>query len=376
MASGLLPKGVDFPVRQDRRSSRGRTWRATPARPGRGDLAYRRVRHRLRHLGVIALVGLLTLAASAFGEERSAPRGLYALSTNIQPISDTLYASLVQGVSLRGGWRDFEPREDRFVWHFDRELEKAKRASKTVMLRVAADYRTPDWVWEAGAQRFQLHEKSAMTRTQGQAVTIPVPGDAVFQAKWKRFIAALGERYSGDPAVVLVHMTLASRYGAEMNLATAQPDKERWRQLGYSKTRLVEAWHTIIDAYAEAFPRTYLAIDVAMPLFDDGAVEDVLAYGTRRLGKRFAVQHNALHATTRETKTPHRWVVGVKGRATIGFQLLEAASAPTRRFGGTMAEAVKIALAAGASYLEIYPADLSDPESLSALEEAARRLGD
>ena len=312
---------------------------------------------------------------SAFGEERSAPRGLFALSTNIQPISDTLYASPVQGLSLRGGWRDFEPSEGHFVWHFDRELEKAKRASKTVMLRVAADYRTPDWVWEAGAQRFRLNEKSPMTRTQGQAVTFPVPWDPVFLAKWKRFIAALGERYSGDPAVVLVHMTTASRYGSEMNLALAQPDKERWRELGYSKARFVDAWHTIIDAYAGAFPQTYLAINVAMPLFDDGAVEDVLAYGIGRLGKRFTVQHNALHATTRTTKTPHRWVAGVKGRATIGFQFLEAASAQ-RRFGGTMAEAVKIALASGASYLEIYPADLSDPESASALEEAAKRLAD
>ena len=40
-----------------------------------------------------------------------------------------------------------------------------------------------------------------------------------------------------------------------------------------------------------------------------------------------------------------------------------------------MADAVRIALDAGASYLEVYPVDLKDASSAAALAEAARRLG-
>jgi hypothetical protein len=331
----------------------------------------------------LALAAVLAIAVSAVAQEttaRAAPRGLFALSTNIEPLPDAVYTSAVQGVSLRGGWRDFEPEEGRLVWHFDRELERAGRAGKAVMLRVAADYRTPGWVWAAGAERFELAEKSPLSRTQGQVVAIPVPWDEVFLAKWRRFIASLGERYAGDRRVVLVHMTGPSRYGSEMHLATTPHDKERWQRRGYSKRRLVEAWKAIIDAYADAFPQTALALNVSTPLLDDGVVEDVLAYGVHRVGKRFAVQHNALHARTRPGKTPHRWVTSVREEARIGFQLLVPVTPQGRfndqgrRFGGTMAEAVSIALDAGAAYLEIYPADLRDPVSAAALADAARRL--
>jgi len=311
------------------------------------------------------------------------PRGIFALSSGTRPLPDAVFTDVaVTGLSLRATWAVFEPREREFAWAFDREIERAARVGKKLMLRVNAGSNTPDWVFALGAQKFEFTEANPYRKQYGEASRTPVPWDPVFLAKWKQFIKAFGERYSGDERVVLVHMAGPSKSTAEMHLPRTPADREQWTRIGYSRSKLVGAWQTVIDAYAEAFPNKYLALNVAMPVHDDGVVEDVLAYGLRRLGSRFAVQHNALSAKTRRHWPIHARVASYRDRALIGFQLVSPATPQGRfndegrLFGGTMAEAFRIAHDAGARYVEIYPPDLKDPAAVAAFRDFTKRVTD
>jgi hypothetical protein len=331
----------------------------------------------------LASIGCV-LVASVHGKPDRAvtgPRGIFALSAGTKPLPDSVLADAsVTGVSLRAAWAEIEPRERELVWVFDREIERAARVGKKVMLRVTAGSNSPDWVYAAGAEKFEFTEANAFRKQQGESLRTPIPWDPVFLAKWRRFVKAFGERYSANGAVVLVHMAGPSKSSAEMHLPRTPADKEHWGRIGYTKGKLVGAWQSVVDAYAEAFPDRFLALNVATPLYDDGVVEDVLAYALGRLGPRLAVQHNALSAKTRREWITHARVAAYRDRALVGFQLLSPVTPHGRfndggrRFGGTMTEAMQIGLDAGARYIEIYPADLKDAAAVAAFRDFTKRV--
>ena len=92
------------------------------------------------------------------------------------------------GVSLRGGWLDFQPAEETYRWPFDAEIARAGKAGKRVMLSIDPGTNIPAWVYQAGAKPFVFRDENPYRRTQGQNLQIPVPWDRVFLEKWKSFI--------------------------------------------------------------------------------------------------------------------------------------------------------------------------------------------
>jgi hypothetical protein len=332
-------------------------------------------------VGCAIVVPFEPASAQSTREAAAGPRGIFALSQGREALPDWVLADpVVTGVSLRVGWSDVEAREGTYTWPFDAEIERAVKAGKTVMLRVTPDYRTPAWVYGAGAAKFEFVDASRHHAAQGTSLTIPVPWDPVFLARWKQFVRTMGGRYASNETVVLVHLTGPSGAGAEMHLPKRPEDKERWTRIGYSKSRLTGAWHEVVDAYAAAFATQSLALNVATPIWSDGVLEDVVAYGSRKLGHRFAVQHNALSAKMKRDWPVHRLVASLKGRGTVGFQLLSPVTPRGRfneegqRFGGTMEQAMKTALDAGGTYVEIYPVDLKNPPAAQAIRHFAERV--
>ncbi len=312
---------------------------------------------------------------------RETPRGLFALSKNIQPMSDWIFSeNSLAGVSLRAKWTDIEPQENQYHWTFDQDMAPAKKAGKKIILRISQGSNSPDWVYADGAEKFIFTESNSHRPGAGMTAVMPVPWDPVMLTKWTQLIKAFGDKYNKDEAVVLIQMVGPEKHGGEMHLPNTKMDKEHWRQIGYSKEKLVSAWITVIDAYADAFPDKPLALDVALPVYDDGAVEEVMAYAKQKLGDRFAVQHNALAAKTKTTGKPHKWVLTYRDKTIIGFQLLCSVIPQDRfnengqRFGGTMAQGLQIGMDSGASYFEIYPADYKDPVSAAALRQTAQML--
>jgi hypothetical protein len=165
-----------------------------------------------------------------------------------------------------------------------------------------------------------------------------------------------------------------------MHLPKTEMDKKNWDKVGYTKAKLVGAWKAAIDTYADAFPDKPLALNVAVPIHDDGVVADVLAYASRRLGRRLCVQHNALSDHTNERFKPQQWVGSYRDKAGVGFQLLCPVTPrgkfndEGRRFGGPLKPALELGLQSGASYFEIYPIDLKNDAAAHDLRDLARQL--
>jgi hypothetical protein len=315
----------------------------------------------------------------------------------------------VDGVALRTAWDTLEPAEGEFDWSLvDREIEVAKAHGKEVSLSVVAGFRTPQWVYEAGAAKFGF----VWDKTWGAPICsrqhIPIPWDPVFLAKWRGFIRALGKRYDSEPTVPLVKITGLNSFSEEALLphfrekliahgpyqCTSDDDVANWKMRGYTRAKVKLAWKSIVEAFAVTFPHKNLAAMIVprgLPPIDnegnlisdsDGdprAAEELVAEGAEQCSGRFIVQNNGLSAFW--NLAPH---IAIAHRASLGFQMLgEVTRDPTCRMNRGMRpcdppqvlrSAVERVLAAGARFLEIYAVDIVNPELEEALAYAHRSL--
>ncbi len=322
------------------------------------------------------------------GEETLSPRaarspsgtGIYALiPANQMPQQATLRSPCIVGVSVRTSWADVEPADGGYRWDYlDQCLTQAKEAGLLVMIRVIPDSRTPQWVYEAGAQRFEFTDTREFHKTFGQRLAIPVPWDAVFLDKWTRFVSALGERYTNDPNVSIIQCIGPTWHGGEMHLPKTADDAQRWKAIGYTPSRLLEAWQQVIDAYARSFPGHPFAINVARPIDDDEVVREIVNYGIAKYAPRFCVQGNWLSARTKEDWFYYRLVREAAERTMVGFQMTAAAShAKSSEWGklqGDLRTSLDKGIRAGASYFEIYQPDVVNPDFTGDLQYAAEKV--
>ncbi len=276
--------------------------------------------------------------------------GVYALGQSFS--SSQLSDPNITGISLRIGWNAIETKKGVYDWSYlDNNISAAAANGKKVMIRVFGGQFTPDWVYAEGAQSFNFTDPDL------GASTMPVPWDSVFLNEWTSFIKALGTKYAGMAQVVTIQMTGPSRAG-EMYLPN-KTDQAFWTSLGYTDTKLIGAWSTVIDAYNAAFPSTALGIDIAYPIsFGDkeSLLTQILDYAYNRLGTRLRVQGNWLAAKTNSTNPLYLIVKNFSSQTDVGFQMLCSANDPTR-LGGTLRQAIDNGLAAGASYIEFWGVD-------------------
>jgi hypothetical protein len=129
---------------------------------------------------------------------------------------------------------------------------------------------------------------------------------------------------------------------------------------GYSANAIAEAWKASIDAYALAFPHTAACLSISVRGAARSYVNDVVAYGRAVLRDRFAVQHNALKASTL-VQAPHHQLVAAVARDGVltGYEMVCAAVTDPRRFGSKDVKVgIAIGRAAGGAYWDVYPPDL------------------
>jgi hypothetical protein len=341
-----------------------------------------------RHILVVLLLSGSTFAATQSHRPKvPAPRGYFVLNDDKGPLPlpPSVYRDPeVDGVSVRAGWGTIQPQENKFVWTpFDLEIGRAKESGKKVILRIYTAFRgrrMAEWLYGKGAERFVSTETQTFVEKVGTKMSTPVPWDPIFLKAWTHLIAVFGRRYDKEPAVVMVQMAGLDYTGGEMHLPKTKEDVAHWKAIGYSKDRLVGAWRTVIDAYADAFPNKYLALDVSLPVLRDGTVEEVVAYAREKLGPRFCIQHNALSAGTVQEGFPHRWIKENQEPAIVGFQELCPVTPEGsfnnngRRFGGTLERGLQIGCDAGMTYLEIYLADISNKQLRPTIQEFGRAM--
>jgi hypothetical protein len=292
----------------------------------------------------------------------------------------------VDGIALRSFWDHLEPAHGVYDWSvLDQPLAQAVAAGKAVTLSCTAGIRTPDWVYAEGAAPFAY--------TQGGVdQVIPLPWDPVFLADWEDFVTAFGERYASNPAVVQVKLTGLNRDTNEVLLPRTAADTAHWQSVGYTSTRVSDAFEEIEDTFAQAFPSQQLAIIIVpngLPDIDssgnvvsgagEALVRGLINQGIARYGApQFVVQNSGLSDFYVSSE-----VTSVVGQVDTGYEMLwlVTGDAQYRMNNGVpidwfteLQAAVDNGVAAGARYLDIYRQDIANPDLQAVIASAHERL--
>lgn len=155
-------------------------------------------------------------------------------------------------IYLRVPWSFLEPEEGRFDWSlFDTPAQRWIDKGKRIAIRVTCSeswmrYATPQWVEKAGAKGNNF--------TVGKGVDPEGPfwepnyDDPVLLAKLDQFLAAMAERYDGNPNVAFIDVGSYGVWGECHNWASTQlPVSDE-----------VKIQH--IDLYLKHFKKTQLAV--------------------------------------------------------------------------------------------------------------------
>ena len=114
-------------------------------------------------------------------------------------------------------------------------------------------YVTPKWVFDAGVPG--VTHKGLYTDEQID----PVFWDDRYLAIQERFIADLGKYLDGRPGLEFIDIGCIGEWG-EMHLARWTP--QQLQETGYTEAKYIAAYRRVIDAFARAFPRTRVFLNV------------------------------------------------------------------------------------------------------------------
>ena len=198
---------------------------------------------------------------------------------------DTLFANPGQGwmsylgdtprfpcsvVYLRFDWAEIEPVEGRYNWKLiDDAIAASKPRGAAVAMRVMTAnahsggyYCSPQWLFDRGCKGFEYTAGGDDPTSGGRRIPRIEPdyADPVYLAKHGAFIAALGQRYDGNPNVEFLDI---GSYGIWGEWHTPHPAPVAVRQ-------------QIVDLYLHAFQKTPL-----VSMSDDvEGLSYALAHGT------------------------------------------------------------------------------------------------
>lgn len=355
-------------------------------------------------ISIIAAAIAITLRGSARAASIS---GVYALQDPGQPFApEVLNNPNVDGVALRFRWNWLEPRDGSYDWsRLDNQIGQAASHGKKVSISIVPGWGTPDWVYEAGAARYTFMFSPGGGMMGCREASIPVPWDSIFMAKWGEFVRAAGAHYDSNPTLVSMKLLGINANTPEMILPHAGPWSKcpksdqiaNWQRAGYTRTRLVETWHSLANLWSGAFPHKGLVLELVPggmpPIGDDGqvsarvnpngdvlATQEIVSLAVRTLGPQLIVQNDGLSGYWNWEMIPQLSQRGV----TVGYQMLWAATGDRqcRMNRGqqpcdpqtALAAAVNRGIETGARYLEIYPIDIRNPALQGIIADAHRRL--
>lgn len=148
-------------------------------------------------------------------------------------------------VYLRVPWSFLELEEDKFNWELlDTPAQRWIDKGKKVAFRISAQeswmrYATPEWVVKAGAKGYDVFDEKLWE---------PKYDDPIFMEKVEHFVAAMAQRYDGNPNVAFVDVGHYGLWGEGHTVITTKID--------YPLEVL--KWH--IDVYRKHFKNTLLCI--------------------------------------------------------------------------------------------------------------------
>lgn len=293
---------------------------------------------------------LATPICAGDAEALRSPVGYFALQpgdpavqkpgSNRQISTAQLQLPQVAGLTIRARWAWLHAGEGKFDFSFlDAQIERCRKLGKPYKLLVMTGANSaPEWIggdWYRGA---------------------PVPWSPELSTRYGELVAELGRHYAKDPLLVGVHITGPTFPSAEMHPA---PGIESVK--GYSDQKMLDAWAGAIDQYAAAFPNNACILSISVRRPANRYLSKTIDHGRATLGERMTLEHNALKAGTQLLAPHHRVIAEQHQRGVrVGFEMVSAAANNPARFGSPdVMDGVKIGKAAGGTYFDIYPPDLS-----------------
>ena len=203
--------------------------------------------------------------------------------------SDTLdYFPGLSVVYLRIPWSFVEPQKNKFAWEtLDTPAQRWIDKGKKVAFRITATeswlyHATPKWVFDEGAVGYDVDNQ----------VFEPDYDHPLFLEYVERFVAAMADRYDGNPNVAFVDVGHFGMWGEGHTVFTTPKHGKSWG---------IETMKRHIDIYCRHFRKTLLCIS------DDFA-------GPRAQGARFPIMDYAFSqgVTMRDdsilvNKEPEHW---------------------------------------------------------------------
>lgn len=290
-----------------------------------------------------------------------------------------LRPSYVRGIALQIGWRDVEPNEGEFHWEgIDKFVALAREGGKRLTIHLLP-LRPPEWVFQSGAAEFSFRVRAPESPQFGRAVKEAVPWDSVYLDKWSNMIRRLSDRYRDESVVFGVSVAAPT---PEMILPGTYPagteTYKRMRDI-YDRSKYFDAWVRMIDLYQESFPSKYKFVVPGIVLDDARFADQVLSYAHAKFANRLMVFHAGLRAILPSRFPPMVHIYDLMqdyGRkANLGLQTIWSATHdPNNRMQGPFVHVLGNAVMLGASYLEIYAADVANPALQRDLVEVGKSL--
>jgi hypothetical protein len=322
---------------------------------------------KYRIVRIAAIVTVLAAFGSrpmVFAQSKPFPAGIIRFfSTKVsRPENDPSWNNVnLDGVRLRPIWSDLAPSRGVYDWSsVDAIFAIAAEHDRTIGLSVTAGLGSPQWVYDAGATKYDLRD--------GSGGSMPLPWDQGFQRKWLPFVEAMGRRYEGNPYLGYVVISGLSQE-IETRLSSSPADDAPLRALGG-----VDAWvaaaKKIIGVYASAFPTTPFFITASRVFTDDDendALRQVIDWGVATYPGRFGLMNATLNADSSTGYYPNEAIYTYKDTQPVGFQMLVSSIKDPVRLRGTLDEALLAGIALGAEFVEVYQSDADAPENQAVL---------
>ncbi len=190
--------------------------------------------------------------------------GLYVMGgPDYRPDPDQWFMKIVDIVYVRDDWAKLNPEEG--VYKFDEYFAPifdywVKQLGKRVAFRFMSEsmhsstmYVSPKWIFDKGVPG--VHHVGLYTPDQID----PVFWDDRYLDIQCAFIKKLGEYLDGRPGLEFIDIGCIGEWG-EMHLARWTP--RQLEETGFTETKYAMAYRRVIDAFAAAFPRTRVFLNV------------------------------------------------------------------------------------------------------------------
>ncbi len=189
--------------------------------------------------------------------------GLYLQYPPLDARADEWFMALCDIAYYRLDWSEVNPEPGvyRFDEYFGPRFETWVRThGKRVAFRVMCqnmhstqEFVTPKWVFDRGVPGVRHRA------LRGQMQTDPAFWDERYLEAHLPFVTALGQYLDGREGLEFVDIGSIGEWG-EMHLA--RWTSEQLEAAGYTHTRYVQAYRRVIDAFAAAFPRTRVFLNI------------------------------------------------------------------------------------------------------------------